>query len=48
MPTSASEIVDEIQKLYSDDPLPWIVGYSGGKDSSAVILESLTYSHSGI
>ena len=35
MPTSASEIVDEIQKLYSDDPLPWIVGYSGGKDSSA-------------
>ena len=35
MPTNASEIVDEIQKLYSDDPLPWIVGYSGGKDSSA-------------
>ncbi|MHB1758155.1 MAG: DNA phosphorothioation system sulfurtransferase DndC [Leptospirillum sp.] len=35
MPSSASEIVDEIQKLYSDDSLPWIVGYSGGKDSSA-------------
>ena len=27
----------EIQKLYCQDQLPWIVGYSGGKDSTAVL-----------
>jgi DNA sulfur modification protein DndC len=26
-----------IQKLYSEDDLPWIVGYSGGKDSTTVL-----------
>ncbi len=27
----------EIQELYSLDDIPWIVGYSGGKDSSAIL-----------
>jgi len=27
----------EIQQLYCQDALPWIVGYSGGKDSTAVL-----------
>lgn len=27
----------EIQELYCQDQLPWIVGYSGGKDSTAVL-----------
>lgn len=26
-----------IQKLYAEDDLPWIVGYSGGKDSTTVL-----------
>ena len=29
--------VAEIKQLYKEDPIPWIVGYSGGKDSSAVV-----------
>ncbi len=32
----------QIQKLYLEDELPWIVGYSGGKDSTAVL--QLTWS----
>jgi DNA sulfur modification protein DndC len=35
MSTSPEAIVEEIQKLYCSDELPWIVGYSGGKDSTA-------------
>lgn len=27
----------EIQELYSADDVPWIIGYSGGKDSTAVL-----------
>ncbi|WP_349628881.1 DNA phosphorothioation system sulfurtransferase DndC [Bradyrhizobium sp. AUGA SZCCT0177] len=27
----------EIKKLYSEDQIPWIVGYSGGKDSTATL-----------
>lgn len=27
----------EIQELYLSDDVPWIIGYSGGKDSSAVL-----------
>lgn len=30
------EIVKEIQALYQADRIPWVVGYSGGKDSTAV------------
>lgn len=28
---------DEIRELYSADEVPWIIGYSGGKDSTAVL-----------
>jgi hypothetical protein len=30
-------IVEEIIALYCVDEIPWVVGYSGGKDSSAVL-----------
>jgi DNA sulfur modification protein DndC len=35
MTTTAAAIIAEVQKLYVSDPMPWIVGYSGGKDSTA-------------
>ncbi|WP_145031421.1 DNA phosphorothioation system sulfurtransferase DndC [Pantoea ananatis] len=31
-----SEYVSEIQRVYMADKRPWVIGYSGGKDSSAV------------
>lgn len=33
--TPASVILQEIQDLYLADSIPWVVGYSGGKDSTA-------------
>lgn len=30
-------ILAEIQELYRSDNLPWIIGYSGGKDSTAIL-----------
>jgi DNA sulfur modification protein DndC len=35
MPQSPENIITEIQELYLSDSIPWIVGYSGGKDSTA-------------
>lgn len=35
MSTKPEEIIAEIQALYLSDGVPWIVGYSGGKDSTA-------------
>lgn len=35
MSMSPEEIVDELRELYLSDEIPWIVGYSGGKDSTA-------------
>lgn len=32
-----AEYVAEVQRIYCMDARPWIIGYSGGKDSSAVI-----------
>lgn len=32
---TSDQIVAEIQALYRSDSMPWIVGYSGGKDSTA-------------
>jgi len=34
---TVGQLIDEIQALYRADDLPWIVGYSGGKDSTAVL-----------
>src|SRR5262249_39789432 len=30
-------VCDEVRELYLADEIPWVVGYSGGKDSSAVL-----------
>ena len=30
------EIYDEIKKLYQSDDRPWILGFSGGKDSTCM------------
>lgn len=34
---SVKELVSEVADLYRSDEIPWIVGYSGGKDSSATL-----------
>lgn len=38
---SLTEVVDElaaeVRELYTADQVPWVVGYSGGKDSTAVL-----------
>ncbi len=34
---SIASICEEIRRLYSEDDSPWIIGYSGGKDSTAVL-----------
>ena len=28
---------DEIKELYQSDETPWVIGYSGGKDSTAIV-----------
>ena len=35
--TTIDSLSGEIQELYLADDIPWIVGYSGGKDSSTVL-----------
>lgn len=34
---SLSELIDEIQAIYLGDTRPWVIGYSGGKDSTSVL-----------
>ena len=34
---SLNEISDEINQVYLSNTLPWVVGYSGGKDSTATL-----------
>jgi DNA sulfur modification protein DndC len=34
---SLEEIKDEIKSLYLHNEIPWVIGYSGGKDSTAVV-----------
>lgn len=36
-PTIAG-LVDEVRELYLADQIPWVVGYSGGKDSTATLM----------
>ncbi len=36
-----TEVIDEIQTLYLSDQRPWIIGFSGGKDSTTIL--SLAY-----
>ena len=35
--TDVPRIQDLIRRLYKEDDLPWVVGYSGGKDSTATL-----------
>lgn len=40
-----SDLIDSLLALYRDDPRPWLVGFSGGKDSSLVaqlVFEAVT------
>lgn len=32
-----SQSIEQIQKTYLSDQIPWVIGYSGGKDSTAVL-----------
>ncbi len=32
-----NELTDEVRELYTADEVPWVIGYSGGKDSTAVL-----------
>jgi DNA sulfur modification protein DndC len=34
---SVENLLDEIRELYLCDQIPWVVGYSGGKDSTAAL-----------
>ncbi|WP_425245407.1 DNA phosphorothioation system sulfurtransferase DndC [Streptomyces sp. NEAU-NA10] len=33
----ATELSEEVRELYTADEVPWVIGYSGGKDSTAVL-----------
>jgi DNA sulfur modification protein DndC len=35
--TTVTKLITQIQDLYRADDIPWIVGYSGGKDSTSVL-----------
>ena len=35
--SNLNEVTREIQELYLEDEKPWVIGYSGGKDSTAVV-----------
>ncbi len=37
IPAKAQEAIDEIKSAYQRDNRPWILGYSGGKDSTATL-----------
>lgn len=34
---SLKRLIAEVQKIYLSDQIPWVVGYSGGKDSTATL-----------
>ncbi|MDT0266556.1 DNA phosphorothioation system sulfurtransferase DndC [Streptomyces sp. DSM 44915] len=34
---AVAELTAEIRELYTADQVPWVIGYSGGKDSTAVL-----------
>src|SRR5271155_2602850 len=37
LPRTVEAVCDEVRALYLADEIPWVVGYSGGKDSSATL-----------
>ena len=34
---SLTDVHDEIRKVYLSDNRPWIIGFSGGKDSTCLV-----------
>ena len=34
---SISQSIEHVKKLYVSDSIPWVIGYSGGKDSTATL-----------
>jgi DNA sulfur modification protein DndC len=34
---TVDDLLDEVARLYTVDNVPWVIGYSGGKDSTAVL-----------
>ena len=32
-----NELIERTQQLYLEDQIPWVIGYSGGKDSTAIV-----------
>ena len=34
---TTEDLLEEIREMYLADPVPWVVGYSGGKDSTATL-----------
>lgn len=35
--TTINQLIEQVQHLYLSDSIPWIIGYSGGKDSTATL-----------
>jgi DNA sulfur modification protein DndC len=35
--TSVDQLIEQVKTLYLTDSIPWVVGYSGGKDSTATL-----------
>ena len=44
---SLEDIHDEIRQIYLDYPYPWVIGYSGGKDSTTT-LQMIWYALEGL
>ena len=40
-PSSYTDIKDSLRSLYLDDPRPWLVGFSGGKDRLEISSQPL-------
>ncbi|MFB6670651.1 DNA phosphorothioation system sulfurtransferase DndC [Streptomyces parvus] len=38
MHAAVQELLDEIRELYRTDDVPWVIGFSGGKDSTLVLM----------
>ena len=37
-------MMETVRNLYLADDIPWVIGYSGGKDSTAT-LQPVSYTH---
>src|SRR5262245_53436829 len=35
--TTIAQLLNQVQEVYLADQIPWVVGYSGGKDSTATL-----------